>query len=188
MDTPKVITDDSRTAPIVTPTPTAGASDAPVCELCGEPMPAGEEMFVYHGYSGPCPTPPQAAVPAPTPMSSRWQELFWALPPGPMRSKLRSLEIDVSRTGAGGDCAGSGDGNQPIQQVIDEMRREAVKVSIAYGPGPFAEELAAWADRIAAALRSLASRDRHTTEEETRVDSSSFANSPLGNDRGDGRR
>lgn len=28
------------------------------CALCGEPMPAGEEMFNYHGYSGPCPKPP----------------------------------------------------------------------------------------------------------------------------------
>ena len=28
------------------------------CELCGEPMPAGEEMFQYHGYSGPCPKSP----------------------------------------------------------------------------------------------------------------------------------
>ena len=27
----------------------------PNCELCGEPMPAGEEMFKFHGYSGPCP-------------------------------------------------------------------------------------------------------------------------------------
>lgn len=25
------------------------------CEICGEPMPAGEEMFKYHGHSGPCP-------------------------------------------------------------------------------------------------------------------------------------
>lgn len=28
------------------------------CELCGEPMPQGEEMFKFHGYSGPCPKPP----------------------------------------------------------------------------------------------------------------------------------
>lgn len=28
------------------------------CTLCGEPMPAGEEMFKYHGFSGPCPRPP----------------------------------------------------------------------------------------------------------------------------------
>jgi hypothetical protein len=36
-----------------------GESQA-VCELCGEPMPAGEEMFKFHGYSGPCPKPPLA--------------------------------------------------------------------------------------------------------------------------------
>lgn len=31
------------------------------CQLCGEAMPAGEEMFNYHGYSGPCPKPFLAA-------------------------------------------------------------------------------------------------------------------------------
>jgi len=25
------------------------------CDICGEPMPNGEEMFKFHGYSGPCP-------------------------------------------------------------------------------------------------------------------------------------
>jgi len=30
------------------------------CGLCGEPMPEGEEMFKFHGYSGPCPKPPLA--------------------------------------------------------------------------------------------------------------------------------
>ena len=29
-----------------------------LCTICGEPMPAGEEMFKFHGYSGPCPKPP----------------------------------------------------------------------------------------------------------------------------------
>lgn len=33
-------------------------SDEAKCALCGEPMPAGEEMFKYHGFSGPCPKPP----------------------------------------------------------------------------------------------------------------------------------
>jgi hypothetical protein len=28
------------------------------CGICGEPMPAGEEMFMYHGFTGPCPVPP----------------------------------------------------------------------------------------------------------------------------------
>jgi hypothetical protein len=34
-----------------------------VCSLCGEPMPPGEEVFKFHGYSGPCPKPP---LPCPT--------------------------------------------------------------------------------------------------------------------------
>lgn len=32
--------------------------DTPKCELCGEPMPPGEEMFKFHGYTSPCPKPP----------------------------------------------------------------------------------------------------------------------------------
>ena len=37
------------------------------CELCGQPMPVGEEMFKYHGYSGPCPKPPiPKYLPCPT--------------------------------------------------------------------------------------------------------------------------
>lgn len=35
-------------------------TDEKKCELCGEPMPAGEEAFKYHGYSGPCPKPKPA--------------------------------------------------------------------------------------------------------------------------------
>lgn len=30
-------------------------NDTAKCEICGEPMPRGEEMFKFHGYSGPCP-------------------------------------------------------------------------------------------------------------------------------------
>jgi len=33
-------------------------SEQPKCEVCGEPMPEGEQMFKFHGYSGPCPKPP----------------------------------------------------------------------------------------------------------------------------------
>lgn len=35
----------------------------PNCEICGEPMPPGEEMFMYHGASGDCPKPPLPDVP-----------------------------------------------------------------------------------------------------------------------------
>lgn len=37
--------------------PAAIPADANTCELCGEPMPKGETMFRFHGYSGPCPKP-----------------------------------------------------------------------------------------------------------------------------------
>jgi hypothetical protein len=37
-------------------------SESAKCELCGEPMPPGEEMFKYHGYSGPCPKSPLESV------------------------------------------------------------------------------------------------------------------------------
>jgi hypothetical protein len=33
-------------------------SEQAKCEICGEPMPDGETMFKFHGYSGPCPKPP----------------------------------------------------------------------------------------------------------------------------------
>ena len=42
-----------------------------LCELCGEPMPAGEEMFKYHGFSGPCPKPPK-------PQEETWHDLEYA--------------------------------------------------------------------------------------------------------------
>lgn len=35
------------------------ADDAPTCQVCGEPMQPGEEMFMYHGSLGPCPKPPR---------------------------------------------------------------------------------------------------------------------------------
>ena len=40
--------------------PATAHGEAATCALCGEPMPPGEEMFAYHGMSGPCPKPPLA--------------------------------------------------------------------------------------------------------------------------------
>lgn len=34
---------------------TTNPSEPALCGLCGQPMPPGEQMFQYHGYSGPCP-------------------------------------------------------------------------------------------------------------------------------------
>jgi len=53
----------------------------PKCELCGEPMPVGEEMFKYHGYSGDCPKPPleRSAINLPDDVLLR----FWQSVQGP---------------------------------------------------------------------------------------------------------
>ena len=40
----------------------ASNPEKPTCGICGEPMPEGEEMFVYHGFSGPCPKPPSVKL------------------------------------------------------------------------------------------------------------------------------
>jgi hypothetical protein len=48
------------------------SADGAVCGLCGEPMPPGEQMFQYHGYSGPC--PPRKHPFAPKPVSPRQQQ------------------------------------------------------------------------------------------------------------------
>lgn len=42
-------------------------SEQSKCELCGLPMPKGEEMFKYHGYSGPCPNKDEFGRPAEAP-------------------------------------------------------------------------------------------------------------------------
>ena len=53
------------------------AMDEPsTCGLCGLPMPDGEEMFNYHGYSGPCPGP----VKAPDPRAT--DEIGWVIEEG----------------------------------------------------------------------------------------------------------
>lgn len=47
-----------------------------LCEVCGDPMPEGESMFKFHGYSGPCPKPPLVKEPTlpVTEMIRKWAE------------------------------------------------------------------------------------------------------------------
>lgn len=44
------------------------------CEICGAPMPEGETMFRYHGYSCPCPLPPlpRKTAPLADKLRQRW--------------------------------------------------------------------------------------------------------------------
>ncbi len=49
-------------------------SEQAKCQLCGEPMPVGEEMFNFHGYSGPCPKPPLPRGPYPKELPAIWRD------------------------------------------------------------------------------------------------------------------
>lgn len=49
-------------------------NDVARCAICGEPMPLGEQMFKFHGYSGDCPKPP-----LPKPTKQTYEELERAL-------------------------------------------------------------------------------------------------------------
>ena len=55
------------------------------CEVCGAPMPEGETMFRFHGYSGPCPLPP---LPRQT---------------SPLADKLRARHLSTSSAVMDGD-------------------------------------------------------------------------------------
>jgi hypothetical protein len=48
------------------------SNEIAICQLCGEPMPEGEEVFNYHGYSGPCPVAPLKNEPMKCPC------MYWA--------------------------------------------------------------------------------------------------------------
>lgn len=71
-------------------------SEQAKCELCGEPMPPGEEMFKFHGYSGNCPKPPLKRRPiGETPLSqevTKFLEVTGGIP-GPDQNPDYRLEI-----------------------------------------------------------------------------------------------
>lgn len=59
------------------------------CAICGEPMPQGEEMFKYHGYSGDCQKPPLPKQPA----KQKITGLVWAI--ATKDSKSVSMRFDT---------------------------------------------------------------------------------------------
>jgi hypothetical protein len=69
-----------------------------ICGLCGEPMPKGEEMFNYHGYSGNCPKPP---LPMSSSEPSRESRLLDAI--DAIRKKLDN-EIDYDSPSVMHEC------------------------------------------------------------------------------------
>lgn len=96
--------------------------DKAVCELCGEPMPAGEEMFQFHGYSGPCPKPPLRA-PRPEGMSKEDFRPWLVRQISACDEQMRAAKYQTKRTRFA-------DSALLLRGILQEFdRRQSVEVS-----------------------------------------------------------
>lgn len=78
-------------------------SESANCTICGEPMPEGETMFKFHGYSGPCPKPP-------------------LLQPHQQRVVAEKSELDKKATDLSNFI-----GTSPIFETLDPAEQERLK-------------------------------------------------------------
>ena len=65
----------------------------PRCKLCGEPMPEGEQMFNFHGFSGPCPKPPLEKLAEELTPVERAYGLLWREPYPSEKAKAARKEL-----------------------------------------------------------------------------------------------
>ncbi len=93
-------------------------SDKALCDVCGEPMPVGEEMFNYHGFSGPCPKPP--LPPKPTPLEIA-NETIARLTRELSEATQDRGQLIRSLTASGDDCA-------KLEQELSEARQEKTEL------------------------------------------------------------
>src|SRR5689334_9647042 len=90
-------------------------TDEAKCAICGEPMPEGEEMFNYHGYSGPCPAPPLPR--ASTPEETRITRLYDIL--AGIADKVEVGDDGYARFGSTNDA-------DQLHALVQELAPEAL--------------------------------------------------------------
>lgn len=104
-------------------------TQTPKCELCGEPMPPGEEMFKFHGYSGGCPCPPLSLKPEWTLVSPEGKrfvgETKWAAYRAEADSRITSTEQLANIMRANAECEAE------YQAELEQARKDAVAEYIA---------------------------------------------------------
>jgi hypothetical protein len=90
------------------------------CALCGEPMPPGEQMFKFHGYSGPCPKPP-LQKPIPTNPQEELDDLYKTLD-DELEHNVKRFEIE-QRPRIEKAKALMGDFYSPGEHYVDALLR-----------------------------------------------------------------
>lgn len=85
------------------------------CELCGEPMPIGEEMFKFHGFSGPCPKPPMSRI-------AQKAVIEYSLRESRDGKWYILIEIDRSKTRKLGPFKGERDAQAAYDDLLSMMR------------------------------------------------------------------
>jgi hypothetical protein len=97
-------------------------SDSPKCKLCGESMPPGEEMFYYHGYSGPCPKPaPSASAQSDNPHNLPHYARSWERMAAKQEAKEEELPLD-ERCYQAGYKFGTMDERARLRKLLGEAR------------------------------------------------------------------
>lgn len=130
------------------------------CDLCGEPMPLGEEMFKFHGYSGPCPKPPLKTA---SMMSGR--ELVEAnyarleQENASLRSRIASLELAQEQHNAVLQAKAVEYEKAMARKLVDDIhifasRLSGALVDIGTCPVPQVHELEAAIEEVVGALKS----------------------------------
>lgn len=91
-------------------------TDTAKCTLCGDPMPPGEEMFKFHGYSGPCPKPSKPKEEKPSGLYCKYKiERTDGKPIGP------DQEFFVLRLDFGGDIKHAMACRKAVMTYADEI-------------------------------------------------------------------
>ena len=93
-----------------------------VCQLCGEPMPAGEEMFNYHGYSGPCPKPPKSGQ-----INDPYEGPLDPAPSAPMSEQVvRRVTDEMVLAALREDAAQKGESFDAMWRQMDNAQRDTL--------------------------------------------------------------
>jgi hypothetical protein len=105
---------------------TASENTAP-CTLCGEPMPVGEEMFQFHGYSGNCTKPPLPNLSKPSEPTPAWEAEFNKQFPYPFGAQAPGVKAFIASVEREAEERGQASAAERISYYHDVKDAEMVQ-------------------------------------------------------------